>query len=73
MKEDTDIGAMLIDAKDRTESKSYRITEQEWTDLKLMANKTPPGCNPMLVLNIGSHSLVVIEEAVWDALNFRIV
>ncbi len=66
VKENTASGTMLIDAKDRTESKSYRLTEEEWTDLKLMANKTPPGCNPMLALNLGQHRLIIIEESMWD-------
>lgn len=66
------MGEMLIDCKDHSKSKSYRITEQDWTDLKSMAHKTPPGCNPMLQLDIGKHSLVVIEESLWDEIYARL-
>lgn len=62
-------GTMLIDAKDHSNSKSYRITESEWENLKSMAQKTPPGCLPMLQLDVGKFHLVVIDESLWDELN----
>lgn len=65
-------GNMLIDCKDHSESKSYRITEDEWTKLKSMANGTPPGCLPMLQLDVGQHHLVVIDESLWDEINERL-
>jgi len=66
------VSNLLIDAKDHSNSKSYRITEKDWTELKSMAQKTPPGCCPMLHLEIGQHSVVVIEESLWDEINERL-
>jgi hypothetical protein len=69
---DVRLGDMLIDAKDHSLSKSYRITEGEWNQLKRMAHKTPPGCNPMLQLDVGRFHLVVIEESLWDEIYDRL-
>lgn len=68
----TPAGEMLIDCKDHTDSKSYRITEDEWSEWKSTAHKSPPGCQPMYQLDIGKHRLVVIEEDLWDEILERL-
>ena len=72
VKQNSPIGHMLIDAKDHSRSKSYRVTAEAWATLKSMAYKTPPGCQPMLQVDVGSHSLVIIEESLWDSICERL-
>jgi hypothetical protein len=57
----------LIDAKHRPEG-SYRLDSRSWQGLKRMANKTPPGCIPMVKVSLGDVDLAIIEESVWDAI-----
>lgn len=59
------IGRVLIDNKD-TEDSSYRITLGDWKDLKTHANRTPPGCQPGLQIDIRNLRLMVVEERTWD-------
>lgn len=72
VKQISPVANMLIDAKDHSNSKSYRITEAAWENLKSIANRTPPGCQPSLHLNVGKCRLVVIEEDLWDEINERL-
>ena len=72
VKQISPVGAMLIDCKDHSGSKSYRLTEGELSELKSMAQKTPPGCQYMLQLDIGKHHVVVIDETLWDEINERL-
>lgn len=60
---------LLIDNKTGKDGplKSYRITEKEWKEFLRDANRTPPGCNPALRLDIGPYHLIVVDEATWDA------
>lgn len=44
---------------------SYRITNKYWTQMKKDANRT--GLDPALRLDIGSHELIVVDQATWDA------
>jgi len=66
--EKTKVGTLLIDNKTGKDGplKSYRITEKEWDEIHRDANRTPPGCHPVLRLNIGRYRLMVIEEDLWD-------
>lgn len=59
------LGKLLIDNK-TTEAKSYTITRSDWEALKRDANRTPPGCLPVLQIDIQSLSLIVFEEGTWD-------
>jgi len=62
------VGHLLIDNKTGKDGPliSYRITQHDWYDLKRDANRTPPGCHPVLRLDIGPYKLMVIEEDLWD-------
>jgi len=66
--EKTVLGNLLIDNKTGRDGPliSYRVTQYDWHDLKRDANRTPPGCHPVLRLNIGPYKLMVIEEDLWD-------
>ena len=62
------VGALLIDCKTGANGplKSYRLTEDEWRDLRRDANRTPPGCYPVLRIDIGPYKLMVIEDEMWE-------
>lgn len=59
--------SFLIDNK-TTDDKGYRITEDDWLKFARDARRTPPGCHPMLQLDIRSVRLVVLEEDTLDAI-----
>lgn len=66
--QNTVVGRLLIDCKTgaRGPLKSYRITEKEWRQFHRDANRTPPGCHPVLKVDIGPYRLVTIEDSLWD-------
>ncbi len=56
-----------------TESASFTVSEPEFRALKRDANRTPPGCLPVLQIDFGDKaSLVVIEESLFDELCGRL-
>ncbi len=63
---------LLYDNK-TTGSTNYTLTEAEFFQLKRDANRTPPGCHPVLQLDFSHRlSLVVIEESLFDQLCDRL-
>ena len=62
------IGVLLIDNKTGKNGpvKSFRVSEDGWAAMKRDANRTPPGCHPVLRVDCGPYKLMVIEESVWD-------
>jgi hypothetical protein len=62
---DSPIGRLLIDNKD-TEGESYTIKRSDFKAMKRDANRTPPGCHPMLQIDIQDLRLMLFEEALWD-------
>lgn len=61
----------LYDNKTTT-SRNYTLTKDEFMSLIRDANRTPPGCRPVLQIDFNNGgnilSLVVIEEAEFDRL-----
>jgi hypothetical protein len=62
------IGVLLIDNKTGRYGplKSFRVSEAEWETMRRDANRTPPGCHPILRVDCGKYKLMVIDENTWD-------
>jgi hypothetical protein len=66
----TFFGVVLIDNKttENPENRSYRLTRDEWLELRRDAGRTPPGCMPALQIDIQDVHLLVFELGMWDAM-----
>lgn len=65
VKQSSPVGHLLIDNK-TTDAESYRITKGDFRELIRDANRTPPGCNPALQIDIQELRLMVVQEGLWD-------
>jgi hypothetical protein len=62
----------LVESRD-TESRSYSISKDEWSHIRLEALKTPPGLLPGMQIDIQDLSLMVIELTAFQDLYNRLV
>lgn len=65
VKVNSPLGHILIDNK-TTEAKSYTITKDDFNALIRDANRTPPGCQAALQVDIQDLRLITLTEAFWD-------
>ena len=65
---DSFLGKLLIDNKtnEKPENKSYRLDKDDWLVLRRISNRTPPGCHPVLQVDLQEIHLMVFEESLWD-------
>jgi hypothetical protein len=72
---DGKIGNFLIEARTNQKpgAKSARIEKQEWLDLKKQALHEPGGMLPAMQIDMDDVRLVVIELAVFNDMNSRLL
>lgn len=65
-------GHFLTEAR-TTNADSYTIKKKEFQDLTGQAIRQPPGCLPLMAVEISGLRLVVVRETDFDDLNERLM